>query len=186
MTRVSSRHRHHDDGDGPGRRPYRGQYPPSQHRQHESGATAGASLAQQVNIAAGDSVGLCMFGQTVTNANIEWLTQAINAAHGTNLTPDFYLKMGQETLRLEREFNRQAGFGVEDDELPAFFYDEPLPPSRRVCSLPRRGCTQHLRPLAGWRQGAGGQLSTRYRLHAAGERRISCRLRKQTKALSFS
>ncbi len=90
------------------------------------------SLAQQVKIAAGDSVGLCMFGQTVTNANIEWLTQAINAAHGTNLTPDFYLKMGQETLRLEREFNRQAGFGLEDDELPAFFYDEPLPPSRRA------------------------------------------------------
>ncbi len=90
------------------------------------------SLAQQVKMAAGDSVGLCMFGQTVTYANIEFIVGAINDALGTDLAPEYFLKMGEETLKLEAEFNRQAGFSVEDDELPAFFYNEPLPPTNRV------------------------------------------------------
>ena len=33
---------------------------------------------------------------------------------------------------MEHEFNRLAGFTTEDDELPAFFYDEALPPSDKV------------------------------------------------------
>ncbi|MCB0197907.1 MAG: hypothetical protein KDJ65_38535, partial [Anaerolineae bacterium] len=33
---------------------------------------------------------------------------------------------------LEREFNRQAGFDVADDELPEFFYTEPLHPKNRT------------------------------------------------------
>lgn len=90
------------------------------------------SLAQQTKVAVGDSLGLCMFGQTVTNANVQFITDAINAAQGTSLAPDFFLELGRETLRLERDFNRKAGFGVEDDELPNFFYDEPLPPTGRV------------------------------------------------------
>ena len=90
------------------------------------------SLAQQTKVAAGDSLGLCMFGQTVTNTNLQFIADSVNAAQGTALTPDFFLEMGAETLRLEREFNRQAGFTVADDELPAFFYTEPLPPTGRV------------------------------------------------------
>ena len=90
------------------------------------------SLLQQTRVAAGDSLGLCMFGQSVTNTNLEFMANAINDAQGTSLTPEFFLEMGQETLRLEREFNRQAGFAVDDDELPAFFYTEPLPPTGRV------------------------------------------------------
>jgi aldehyde:ferredoxin oxidoreductase len=31
-------------------------------------------------------------------------------------------------LREEREFNRKAGFTQEDDRLPPFFHEEPLPP----------------------------------------------------------
>lgn len=90
------------------------------------------SLLQQAKVAASDSLGLCMFGQTVTNANVDFITEAVNAAHNAGLTPDFFLEMGMETLQLEREFNRQAGFGVEDDELPEFFYSEALPPTGRV------------------------------------------------------
>jgi aldehyde:ferredoxin oxidoreductase len=91
-----------------------------------------ASLLQQSRVAANDSLGLCMFGQTVTNFQAQFVADAANAAHGTELTADFFLELGRETLKLEREFNRQAGFGVEDDELPAFFYDQPLAPSNRV------------------------------------------------------
>jgi aldehyde:ferredoxin oxidoreductase len=33
---------------------------------------------------------------------------------------------------MEYEFNRRAGFTAKDDELPEFFYAEPLPPTNHV------------------------------------------------------
>jgi aldehyde:ferredoxin oxidoreductase len=90
------------------------------------------SLAQQTKVAATDSLGLCVFGQSVTNPNTEFLAGAINAAYGTGLTKDFFEALGRETLRLEAEFNRQAGFTEKDDELPEFFYREPLAPTNHV------------------------------------------------------
>jgi aldehyde:ferredoxin oxidoreductase len=83
-------------------------------------------------VAANDSLGLCIFGMTVTNPNTEFLVNALNAAHGTTLTGEFVEALGREALRLEHEFNRRAGFTEKDDELPAFFYSEPLPPTGRV------------------------------------------------------
>jgi aldehyde:ferredoxin oxidoreductase len=90
------------------------------------------SLKQQIKVAAGDSLGLCSFGQSVTNANVVFLTDAINAAHGTELPPAFFEALGSATLAYEREFNRQAGFTAADDDLPKFFYQETLPPTNHV------------------------------------------------------
>jgi aldehyde:ferredoxin oxidoreductase len=90
------------------------------------------SLAAQINCAATDSLGLCIFGRSVTEPNTEFIASAINAAHGTRLTREFFQELGRETLRLEAEFNRRAGFTEADDELPAFFYSEPLPPTNHV------------------------------------------------------
>ncbi len=90
------------------------------------------SLVVQTNIAATDSLGLCIFGRSVTEPNVQFIVDAINAAHGTSLTADFFPALGRETLRLEREFNRRAGFTAKDDELPAFFYAESLPPTNHV------------------------------------------------------
>jgi aldehyde:ferredoxin oxidoreductase len=90
------------------------------------------SLAHQARVAANDSLGLCIFGMSVTNPNVEFLTNAINAAHGTSLTTDFFEQLGREALKLEWEFNKRAGFTAKDDELPAFFYEEPLPPTNHV------------------------------------------------------
>jgi aldehyde:ferredoxin oxidoreductase len=90
------------------------------------------SLAHQARVAANDSLGLCIFGMSVTNPNTEFIANAINAAHGTSLGKEFFEALGQETLRLEWEFNRRAGFTAKDDELPEFFYREPLPPTNHV------------------------------------------------------
>ena len=98
----------------------------------DTDALVSQSLAQQVKVAANDSLGLCVFGQSVTNTNIDFLVATLNAAHGTSLTADFFEALGRETLRLEHEFNRRAGFTERDDELPAFFYTEPVPPTNRV------------------------------------------------------
>ena len=40
--------------------------------------------------------------------------------------------MGLKVLKAEREFNRKAGFGNQDDRLPKMFYEEPLPPHNKV------------------------------------------------------
>ena len=63
---------------------------------------------------------------------MEFIIDAINNALGTELPNSFYRELGAETLHLEHEFNRAAGFSDEDDELPAFFYEESLPPMNRV------------------------------------------------------
>ncbi len=91
-----------------------------------------ASLREQILSAATDSVGLCVFGRSVTNAQTEFIASAINDAVGTQLTSDFFFELGRETLRLEWEFNQQAGFTTQDDDLPGFFYEEPLPPTSHV------------------------------------------------------
>lgn len=90
------------------------------------------SLNAQIETALADSIGLCIFGRSVTNTNIEFIIQSLNNAHGTDLQPDFFREIGIETLIYEREFNRQAGFTDADDELPAFFYNESLPPANKV------------------------------------------------------
>jgi aldehyde:ferredoxin oxidoreductase len=90
------------------------------------------SLVAQTNTAATDSLGLCIFGRSVTEPNVEFIINAINAACGTTLTREFFPALGRETLKLEAEFNRRAGFTAKDDELPAFFYAEALPPTNHV------------------------------------------------------
>ena len=96
------------------------------------GEIVAASHDAQVMCAATDSLGLCVFGRTVTTVQLDAITDAINAAVGTALDASFFHELGRETLRLEREFNRAAGFTDEDDELPEFFYKEALAPSNRV------------------------------------------------------
>jgi aldehyde:ferredoxin oxidoreductase len=109
-----------------------GNLPRLKTREMETPAIVEQSLAHQARVAANDSLGLCIFGMSVTNPNTEFLANAINAAHGTSLTKDFFEPLGREALRLEWEFNKQAGFTEKDDELPEFFYQEPLPPTNHV------------------------------------------------------
>ena len=88
-----------------------------------------ASLNIQVKCAAVDSLGLCVFGRSVTNVNPELIVTALNDALGTGLATEFFARLGRETLELEETFNKRVGFTAADDALPAFFYDEALQPS---------------------------------------------------------
>jgi aldehyde:ferredoxin oxidoreductase len=109
-----------------------GNLPRLKTREMDTPAIVEQSLAHQARVAANDSLGLCIFGMSVTNPNTEFLANAINAAHGTSLTKDFFEPLGRDALRLEWEFNKRAGFTEKDDELPAFFYEEALPPTNHV------------------------------------------------------
>ena len=109
-----------------------GNIPRLKSREMDLAAVIGQSLVAQTAAAATDSLGLCIFGRSVTDVQTEFLANAINAAHGTTLGKDFFEALGREALGLEAEFNRRAGFTEKDDELPAFFYEEPVPPTNHV------------------------------------------------------
>ncbi len=87
-----------------------------------------ASMEVQALCGAADSLGLCVFGRSVTNINLELITAALNDALGTEFEPAFFVELGRQTLELETRFNEAAGFTEDDDELPDFFYGEALPP----------------------------------------------------------
>ena len=106
-----------------------------------------ASLGIQALCAAADSLGLCIFGRSVTNVSAELVVGALNDAHGTRLDPSFLQKLGLETLRLEWEFNKDAGFTEKDDELPEFFYAEPLPPTQKTARHRSAEVNRRLREL---------------------------------------
>ena len=108
-----------------------------------------ASLEIQTQCAAADSLGLCLFGRSVTSVNLDLIVNTLNDAHGTNFDASFYNELGREALQLEWEFNRQAGFTEADDELPSFFYDEALAPSGKVARHHSGQVNQHLRTLLG-------------------------------------
>ena len=96
-----------------------------------------ASLASQIASAAADSLGLCIFGRSVTNPNVDFLANAVNDAVGTTLEPDFFQQLGRETLRLERTFNVAAGFTAADDEAASLFLSGTPAANRAHCALSR-------------------------------------------------
>jgi aldehyde:ferredoxin oxidoreductase len=90
------------------------------------------SMDSQMNCAAADSLGLCIFGRSVTETNSQLIVDGINAAFGTSLDASFVPELGVAALKLEDEFNRAAGFTAADDELPDFFNTEELAPTGKT------------------------------------------------------
>jgi len=93
------------------------------------------SFSLQVLCATNDSLGMCLFGRSVSNSNQQMMIDAVNDALGTDLKVEFYARLGFETLQLERQFNADAGFGDDDNALPTFFNDESLPPTNKTSRL---------------------------------------------------
>ena len=108
-----------------------------------------ASLGIQTACAAADSLGLCIFGRSVTNVSAELVVNALNDAHGTQLDTSFMQTLGLETLRMEWAFNKAAGFTEKDDELPEFFYDEALAPSNKTARHHSAEVNRRMRELLG-------------------------------------
>jgi len=110
---------------------------------------AKASYGVQINSAVADSLGLCVFGRSVTDENLQLIADAVNAAHDAGIKPDDITDMACDALRMEHEFNTQAGFTEKDDELPEFFTKEPLQPTNKVSRLRSAEVNQYMRELVG-------------------------------------
>jgi aldehyde:ferredoxin oxidoreductase len=108
---------------------------------------ANESYRMQVTSAIADSLGLCIFGRSVTDENRELIANGVNDAHNANIDPDWVMKLGHETLKLEAEFNKKAGFTVEDDALPDFFIEEQLPPTNKVARLKAEPVSEYVQVL---------------------------------------
>ena len=64
------------------------------------------------------------------------ISDLLNARYGWQVGPDIAQALGKETLSLEREFNRRAGFTAADDRIPEWMRREPLPPHNSVFDVP--------------------------------------------------
>ena len=81
------------------------------------------SRQEQLTMMAVDSVGVCQF----TNALPGDMAAFISERFGDPVSEDELLALSRDAIETEREFNRRAGFDREDDRLPQWLLDEPLP-----------------------------------------------------------
>ena len=89
----------------------------------------------QIATAAVDSTGMCIFVAFPALDDpkcLPALIDMINARFGTNLTGDDVTSLGENIIKIEREFNKKAGLTNSDDRLPEFMKYEPLPPHNTV------------------------------------------------------
>jgi aldehyde:ferredoxin oxidoreductase len=94
------------------------------------------SREAQLKMAGYDSLGACIFAGFGFADAIETISEMVNARYGTDYDHDLLQRLGQETIRYEREFNRRAGFTRADDRLPEWMTREPLPPHNTVFDVP--------------------------------------------------
>ena len=76
-----------------------------------------ASMDIQTNCAAVDSLGICVFGRSVTNVNHDFIVEALNNALGTELDVGWFYRFGVETLKLEDEFNEKEQSTIQASHL---------------------------------------------------------------------
>jgi len=97
---------------------------------------AEVSKTVQINMAGYDSLGACVFAGNGFAGVPETIKQLIEARYGWSVAENFLQVLGKMAIKLEREFNRRAGFTAADDRLPEFMKYEPLPPNNSVFDVP--------------------------------------------------
>ncbi len=92
------------------------------------------SLNAQLNMAGYDTIGACIFagfGYAATPDGV--VKRLLKARYGWDDLPDNILQeLGKQTIKLEREFNKRAGFTAKDDRLPEWMTKEAIPENGSV------------------------------------------------------
>ena len=97
---------------------------------------ADLSRTTQINMAGYDTLGACIFAGFGYAVAPQTIPAMINARYGWDAPADFLQVLGRETLKLEREFNRRAGFTAADDRLPEWMKREAIAPMNAVFDVP--------------------------------------------------
>jgi aldehyde:ferredoxin oxidoreductase len=85
----------------------------------------------QIATAAIDSTGMCLFiAFAVLDQpdTFQALLDMLSAFYGINMTGDGVTDLGKKVLKMERDFNKAAGFTPQHDRLPSYFKSEKFPP----------------------------------------------------------
>lgn len=93
---------------------------------------AALSRTYQINMAGYDSLGACIFAGFGFGAAPDTIRDLLNSRYGWTVGSDILQVLGKETLKLEREFNRLAGFTNANDRLPEWMTREQLPPHNAI------------------------------------------------------
>ena len=99
---------------------------------------AGYSRTAQINMAGYDTLGACIFAGNGFAAAPNSISDLLDARYGWDTPADILQVLGRETLKLEREFNRRAGFTKVHDRLPEWMTREPVPPTNAVFDVPEQ------------------------------------------------
>lgn len=90
----------------------------------------------QYNTAGYDSLGACVMGSFGFALDPTIVPDLVNGRYGWGVGSNYLRELGRETILLEREFNRQAGFSAAEDRLPNWMQREALPPMNGVFDVP--------------------------------------------------
>ena len=85
----------------------------------------------QIATAAIDSTGMCLFIAFAIldqSETFQAMLDLLNAFSGLSLTGEDVTALGKSVLKIERDFNKAAGFTKEDDRLPMYFKREAIAP----------------------------------------------------------
>lgn len=96
------------------------------------------SLTFQAATAFVDSTGYCLFiAFPILDISSGWdgMAESVAGVMGLDITGEDVVGMGKEILKMERTFNRRAGFTNQDDRPPEFMRHEQLPPHNEVWSV---------------------------------------------------
>ena len=93
---------------------------------------AALSRNAQISMAGYDTLGACIFAGFGFAVAPEVVPALLHARYGWDVLPDILQALGKETLAMEREFNKRAGFTPAHDRLPEWMTREQLPPHNSV------------------------------------------------------
>ncbi len=109
-------------------------FAPGDHR--DPARAVALSRGSQLQRAAYDALGLCVFNLGATGQRSDVVLAMLNEAYGVDLPADWLTTLGCRVIDVERAFNRAAGFTEADDRLPEFFISESLPPTDSRFDVP--------------------------------------------------
>ncbi|NTW72303.1 MAG: aldehyde ferredoxin oxidoreductase [Eubacteriaceae bacterium] len=94
-----------------------------------------ASKTMQSVFAIADSM-TCMMTMPVLGGHFDKVSELYNSLYGTAINPGDLFAAANRTLTLEKEFNTRAGWKPEDNIIPEFFRNEPLPSTGMTFDIP--------------------------------------------------
>jgi len=95
-----------------------------------------ASLNAQLNNAGYDSLGACLFSGFGFGTDPTLVPNLVRTIYGWEVPDNYLQELGKETIKMEREWNRRAGFTNAHDRLPEWMTREPVAPTNTVFDVP--------------------------------------------------